>query len=69
MKSLLTDLEAVAGKTAYQSYTMKHGIETMTVLVPLKNAKVFEVEFAAEKTKTKEALLEVVHKHAGKIKE
>ena len=42
MKSLLTDLDAISGKTAYQSYTLQHGIEKLTVLVPLKNAKQFE---------------------------
>lgn len=63
----LNDLEAAAGKIAYQSYTLSHGIERLTVLVPLKNATVFEEEFKAAK-KTKEALLEVVIRHAGKIK-
>jgi len=68
MKSLLTDLNSVAGKTAYQSYTITHGIEKMTVLVPLKNAKVFEAEFD-KADKTKSALLEVVARHSGKVKE
>lgn len=68
MKSLLNDLEANAGKTAYQSYTIQHGIEKIAVLVPLKQAKVFEQDFAATKDKSKEALLEVVTRHSGKIK-
>ena len=62
------ELEAEASKIAYQSYTISHGIERMTVLVPLKNATVFEEEFKAA-DKTKEALLEVVSRHAGKLKE
>lgn len=69
MKSLLNDLQTNAGKTAYQSYTIQHGIEKMTVLVPLKQAKVFEQEFAASTVKTKDALLEIVTRHSGKIKE
>ena len=69
MKSLLNDFEANIGKTAYQSYTLTHGIEKIILLVPLKESKVFESDFAASTSKTKEALLEVVRKHAGKIKE
>ena len=68
MKSLLTDLDAVAGKTAYQSYTVTHGIETLTVLVPLAEAAVFEAEFAGAKNKTKQLILEMVKRHSGKIK-
>ena len=67
MKSLLTDLDAISGKTAYQSYTLQHGIEKLTVLVPLKNAKQFEEEFAMTAT-SKATLLEVVARHSGKIK-
>lgn len=68
MKSLLTDLDAVAGKTAYQTYTLSHGIEKLTVLVPLKNARVFEEEFHTAPDKSKEALLEIVTRHSGKIR-
>lgn len=69
MKSLLTDLDTYAGKTAYQTYTMQHGIEKLTILIPLKNSAVFENEFAAISDKSKSSLLEVVARHAGKVKD
>lgn len=68
MKSLLNELDATAGKTAYQSYTIQHGIERIKVLVPLKNVQVFEAEFNATTDKSKNALLEVVTRHSGKIR-
>lgn len=68
MKSLLTDLDAVAGKTAYQTYTIQHGIEQLDVLVPLKNAQVFEAAFLAGADKSKAQLLEIVKAHDGKVR-
>ena len=68
MKSLLTELEASVGKTAYQTYIMQHGIEKITLLVPLKNAAAFEADFAACNDKSKKALVEVVTRHDGKVK-
>ena len=68
MKSLLNELEANAGKIAYQTYTIEHGIEKIKVLVPLKNASLFEADFHATTDRTKDALLEVVTRHAGKIR-
>lgn len=68
MSKLLNELDANAGKTAYQTYTLSHGIERLNVLVPLKNSKVFEEEFHAAVDKSKGALLEIVERHAGKIR-
>lgn len=68
MKSLLNELEQHAGKQAYQTYYMQHGIEKVTILIPLNNADVFEVAFAASEDKSKKALLEIVTRHAGKVK-
>ena len=68
MKSLLNELEAAADKIAYQTYTIQHGIELIKVLVPLKNSLVFETEFHAAENKNKDALLEVVIRHSGKIR-
>jgi len=68
MKSLLNQLNEVAGKTAYQSYTIVHGIEQIQVLIPLTEAKDFEVSFNSTTDKTKDALLEIVRDHNGKIK-
>jgi len=69
MTSLLNDFEATAGKTAYQSYTLTHGIEKLTVLVPLTEVKLFEDEFFGATNKTKSSILEMVTRHSGKIKE
>lgn len=33
MKGLLSELDKTAGKTAYQTYKIRHGIETFEVLV------------------------------------
>ena len=68
MKPLLNELDANAGKTAYQSYTIKHGIERIKVLIPFKSASLFEEEFNAVTDKTKAALLAVVARHAGKTR-
>ena len=68
MKSLLTVFEASIGKTAYQSYTLMHGIEKIILLIPLKESKVFEDEFSGTKNKTKAIILEMVTRHSGKIK-
>jgi len=68
MKSLLKELDANAGKIAYQSYTFEHGIEKLTVLVPLKNASAFQVEFADSEDKSKKALLEIVSRFDGKVR-
>lgn len=68
MKSLLNELEASVGKTAYQTYTLQHGIEKLTLLIPLKNVSVFEADFAACTDKSKKALVEVVTRHHGKVK-
>lgn len=67
MKSLIQDLEA--GKIAYQSYSFTHGIEKLTILVPLKEAAAFQTAFADCKDKSKKSLLEVVTRFAGKVKE
>jgi hypothetical protein len=68
MNSLLKDLDAKAGKIAYQTYTFEHGIEKLTVLVPLKDAPAFQVEFADSEDKSKKALLEIVTRFAGKVR-
>ena len=68
MSSLLQDLDSKAGKIAYQTYTFEHGIETLTVLVPLKNAGAFQVEFADSPDKSKSTLLEIVNRFDGKVR-
>lgn len=68
MKSLIHDLENVAGKTAYQTYTINHGIERLTALVPVKNSKAFEEAIHSLETGSKQELTEVISKHSGKIR-
>jgi len=68
MKSLLKDLDSKAGKIAYQSYIFEHGIEKLTILIPLKDASAFQTAFANCEQKTKKSLLEVVTRFAGKVK-
>jgi hypothetical protein len=68
MKSLLSGIDSVAEKIAYQTYTVKHGIEELKVLVPLKNAKMFEADFHANTDHSKTALLEIISSHSGKVR-
>jgi hypothetical protein len=68
MASLLHQLQAVEGKTAYQSYTVRHGIETFQVLVPVKQVKTFEERFAALGEKQKPAICSLVEAIGGKVR-
>jgi hypothetical protein len=65
---MLADLDKNAGKVAYQAYTIKHGIESIEVIVPLKNAAVFETQIAKQKLATRRAVLEFVREHGGELK-
>jgi hypothetical protein len=65
---LLNQLEEHAGKKAYQTYTVTHGIESFNVMVPLEAVQTFEGDFNGVAYKSKENLLEVVARHSGKIK-
>lgn len=69
MKNLLVDLDNSIGKTPWQCYTVKHGIETIDVLVPLKNAQVFEVEFKSKKFNSKNSLIEFITSVGGELKQ
>jgi hypothetical protein len=42
MSKLIVDLEANSGKTAFQSYTLRIGLDIYEVLVPLTKASTFE---------------------------
>ena len=68
MKSLLKEFGAQEGQTAYQTYIMQHGIEKISILVPLKKASIFEAEFLASEDKSKSVLLGIIARHSGKIK-
>ena len=68
MKSLLNELEASIGKTAYQTYIFEHGIEKLTLLIPLKESAAFQAAFSECPDKSKKALLEVVTRFSGKVR-
>jgi hypothetical protein len=68
MSSLLHQLQAVEGKAAYQSYTVRHGIETFQVLIPVKHAQTFEKQFDALGEKQKPAIRTLVESIGGKVR-
>ena len=66
MKKLLDDV--VAGKRAYQRFTIEHGIERICVRIPIKDSRAFETAFQSALTEgiaDKTALLQIVEKHNG----
>ena len=65
---ILAELDQYADKTPWQSYTLKHGIETIQILVPLKNAAVFEASIMKQKFQTRQAVLMFVREHGGELK-
>lgn len=67
MKTLLSDLNENAGKVAWQEYTLRHGIETLEVLVPLSNAPRFELQMRGAHS-TKQAVLEIIRSCGGELK-
>jgi hypothetical protein len=70
MKStMLTDLNANAGKVPFQTYTIQHGIERVKVAVPFAHRSAFEAAFGGAQTTDKAHLLEIVEKHGGKLME
>lgn len=67
MKKLLADLDKNAGKTAWQTNTVKHGIETFEVLVPVKNATLFEAEMK-KPLPNKQTVLTALRTCGGELK-
>lgn len=67
MKKLIADLDKNAGKAAWQTYTVKHGIETFEVLVPLQNAPLFEAEMK-KPMPSKQAVLTALRTCGGELK-
>jgi hypothetical protein len=69
MKKLLSDL--AAEKTAYQAYSIEHGIERIKIQIPLKEARSFEVAFnasIADGSDSKANLLAIVSAHGGSVR-
>jgi hypothetical protein len=67
VKTLIADLDKNAGKTAWQTYTVKHGIETFEVLVPFKNAPLFEAEMK-KPMPSKQSVLTALRTCGGELK-
>jgi hypothetical protein len=68
MSALISQLEAVHGKQAYQTYTIQHGIEQLKVLVPVKTVKTFEERFSKLADKQKASIVTLVEAVGGKVK-
>lgn len=69
MMKFLERLDKLQGKQPYQRFTVKHGIETFEVLIPLKSASVFEQDFNQLADKSKSRIVELVQQHCGKVRD
>jgi hypothetical protein len=67
MNTLLSDLNQNVGKVAWQAYTLRHGIETIEVLVPLVHAPRFELQMRMPHP-SKQAALETLRGCGGELK-
>jgi len=68
MSKFIVSLDDAVGKTAYQVYTIEHGIERIAVQVPLRNAREFEADFGTAGTTDRAAILKMVAEHGGKVR-
>lgn len=66
MKTLIAELDKNAGKTAWQTFTVKHGIETFEVLVPYRNAVLFETTMKLPMP-NKQSVLEALNSCGGEL--
>lgn len=66
MTRLLTNLE----KKPYQAYTIEHGMERISIQIPLKEARGFEAAFAeaAKNGASKDELLKVMNSFGGNLR-
>jgi hypothetical protein len=55
-------------KKALQTYTIEHGIESITVLVPVKQVTTFEQSFSKLESKTKKSIIALVEELGGKVR-
>lgn len=65
--NFLAGLEAQVGKTPYQVYTLKHGIESFEVCIPISKTETFETQMK-QPMKNRGAVLEVVRAVGGMLK-
>lgn len=69
MTSLLNNLDSFSDKKPYQSYVLQHGIEKLSIRVPLNNVVIFEDRFASLADKTKTSILGLIVDVGGKLVE
>lgn len=70
MSKLLQSIEKPQqAKVAYQSYILEHGIEKLTVLVPLSEADGFEASFNDLSDRSKKQITALVQRFNGKVKD
>lgn len=62
--SLLSNLEDQSTKTAFQMYTVKHGIEAMHVIIPLSVSVAFEEAMRLPQL-SRQQILEKIHELDG----
>lgn len=67
MKGLFTDIAASGKKVAFQTYVLEHGIERLSVKIPLASVPMFEDRFSALSSKDKKAITQLVAEVGGKI--
>ena len=67
--NLFQDLSNLEGKKQDQGYVAQLGIEHVKILIPLKEAKLFEKQLIAKVPSAKHELIEVVKSFNGLIDE
>lgn len=68
MASLINQLDKSVGKTAFQIYTIEHGIDRISVQVPLKQVPLFEQKFLELQDKRKSTIISLVVEVGGKVR-
>jgi len=69
MSTLIQSLNSPKkAKAAFQTYVLEHGIEKLSVLVPLASAPDFETAFNSQKDLSKQAVLKLVESFDGRVR-
>jgi hypothetical protein len=64
---MLADVEKIAGKKPFQVYHLKHGIERISVMVPLSNAQAFEQKVKTQQMDTQHDILTALYECDGQL--
>jgi hypothetical protein len=68
MSRLLTQIATSKPKVAFQAYTLQHGIEKLSIVVPLAAAATFEQRFNALTDRSKSSIISLIESVNGKVK-